>query len=1289
MTHLLRPTKAAPSLASSMVRATLWVAAVFILHPFDAAAKSEEAASAVLRGEPAVAHLKQTEAYESLGEAVRAARYRVETDETGRRVMNDANGFQVSFAGNGWQLKPAEKDKTWVSNWRLRSFGYGAEQTMAADGGWHSAENRVELRRESQQITEWFVNSPKGVEHGFTLAARPGTEKGGEPLRLVMKLEGDLTARADDDGQVLTLLESDGAEALRYEKLKVWDARGRQLAARMRTEYGGEVWLEVEESAAQYPITIDPTFVQQSKLIANDGGGGEFGGGESFGHSVAISGDTAIVGAPYQPFFEDENGENYWIGAAYVFVRSGTTWTEQQKLTASDGETADLFGWSVAISGDTAVVGATEDDTNANSGQGSAYVFVRSGTTWMEQQKLTASDGAPDDRFSYSLAISGDTLIAGAVDEYDNENNDPTRYGSAYIFVRNGTTWTQQQKLMATDRLQAREFGEHVAISGDTVIVDADMDVSGDPGLAYIFVRSGTTWTQQQKLTSSSVSFFNAFYNSVGISGDTAIVGADYDTPSGSNHQGAALIFVRNGTVWTEQQKLTASDGVGGPPGSSLGDYFGSSVAISGDTIIIGAPGDASFGPETGEGSAYIFVRSGTTWTQRQKLTACDLGNDDSFGSDVAISGDTAIIGNATDTIGANEYQGSAYVFALSLTPNTPVGTNVVVSSCSGDVGVTFSQVTGAGDTTFAPIDPFSAGTPPPGYSILNAARAYDITTTATYTPPVTVCFTVSSINTETQFARARILHRENGQLIDRTILAPDSPAPDFATRRLCARVDSLSPFVIAFAPGAPPPAGTFLVTNTDDSGAGSLRQAILDANAAPGANNLTFDILFDFPQTITLTTGELLFPDSADANVTITGPGANLLTVSGNSVSRIFTILEAPVVNISRMTLAGGNGVGSTSGFGGAIHTQGALTLTDMGISGNGATVNGGGIEVGVDDPLTAIRCVISRNTANSDSSGTGRGGGINSGTGSTLVITDSVIDGNSVSGTTTAANNSGGIHSAGSLALTNSTVSFNRARRDGGGMSLSGSATITGCTISGNSATQKGGGIMNTSAMLTLTSSTIVSNSGSGGGGGVNSLSSAGPTNARSTIIAKNLGNATGHDYAGVVNSQGYNLIETTTGTTITGDTTGNITGVDPNLGPLQDNGGPTFTRALLAGSPALDQGASSGATTDQRGRPRPVDDASIPNAPDGDGADIGAFELEFPHPNVRITSITKTGNSVLLQGLGVPAAIYEIEATEDLAQGFDPDPIGSATAGSNGKFQLIDTTNLPRRFYRVVYP
>jgi hypothetical protein len=373
---------------------------------------------------------------------------------------------------------------------------------------------------------------------------------------------------------------------------------------------------------------------EQIALTASDGATNDL-----FGFSVAVDGDTAVVGA-----YDDEvTFPNQ--GSAYVFIRSGSTWTQQGKLTASDGAALDSFGTSVAIFGDSIVVG-----TSGN--PGSAYVFTRSGGTWTEQQKLTASDGAAGDYFAYSVAISGDTVVAGA--SYDDIGAN-SEQGSAYVFTRSGSTWTEQQKLTASDGAAGDFFGYSVAIAGDTIVVAASDDDIGsnvNQGSAYVFTRSGSTWTEQQKLTASDGAAGDYFGFSVAIAGDTIVVGAIYDNAG----QGSAYVFTLSGSTWTEQENLTASDG-------AAMDYFGWSVAIAGDTIVVGAIYDNG-----GQGSAYVFARSGSTWTEQQKLIASDGAPGDFFGFSVAVSGDTILTGASNDDVGTNGNQGSAKIFQTKMT---------------------------------------------------------------------------------------------------------------------------------------------------------------------------------------------------------------------------------------------------------------------------------------------------------------------------------------------------------------------------------------------------------------------------------------------------------------------------------------------------------------------------------------------------------------------------------------------------------------------------------------------
>ncbi|MGI9256961.1 MAG: fibronectin type III domain-containing protein, partial [Salinispira sp.] len=352
---------------------------------------------------------------------------------------------------------------------------------------------------------------------------------------------------------------------------------------------------------------------------------------DNFGYSVAVDGDTAIIGAY-------DGGINK--GSAYVFTRSGSTWTQQQELTADDGANGDYFGYSVAVDGDTAIVGAYGDESST----GSAYVFTRSGSTWTQQPKLTADDGAGSDYFGYSVAVHGDTAIVGAW-------GDDSSTGSAYVFTRSGSAWTQQPKLTASDKLTSDRFGTSVAVDGNTAIVGAYRDESST-GSAYVFTRSGSAWPpQQQKLTADDDGAINDNFGiSVAVDGNTAIVGAYGDESS----TGSAYVFTRSSSTWTRQQKLTADDG-------AASDWFGYSVAVDEDTdtAIVGAYQD-----ESSTGSAYVFTRSSSTWTEQKKLTADDGADEDSFGTSVAVDGDTAIVGAyGTDASNTKLNAGSAYIF--------------------------------------------------------------------------------------------------------------------------------------------------------------------------------------------------------------------------------------------------------------------------------------------------------------------------------------------------------------------------------------------------------------------------------------------------------------------------------------------------------------------------------------------------------------------------------------------------------------------------------------------------
>jgi hypothetical protein len=427
--------------------------------------------------------------------------YHIGTSVKGRLIANNpSQRLSFGFSNRGIEVSTVQGNR-WGMH--LLSYGFDGEAVPLEPVSPKGQGARVEY--EHNGMTEWYINSPYGLEQGFTFKAP--VEAKAKRLRLSFSLEGEVWQQGDS-----LVFSSKGSSQIRYQGLHAFDATGRSLVSGLALE-GNRLGIEVDVTGAIYPVTVDPFFSVVNKLIASDASSYD-----GFGHSVGISGDTAVIGSSGN----DDNGDG--SGSAYVFVRNGTTWNEQQKLTASDGAEGDKFGYPVAISGDTVVIGAAGDDDNGDA-SGSAYVFVRNGTTWSQQQKLIASDGAAIDCFGYSVAVSGDTAVIGAANDDDNGNTS----GSAYVFVRSGTTWNQQQKLTASDGAEADMFGCSVAVSGDTAVIGAERDdVNGYlSGSAYVFVRSGTTWSQQQKLTDSE--YYARFGCSVAISGDTAVVGAYYD----------------------------------------------------------------------------------------------------------------------------------------------------------------------------------------------------------------------------------------------------------------------------------------------------------------------------------------------------------------------------------------------------------------------------------------------------------------------------------------------------------------------------------------------------------------------------------------------------------------------------------------------------------------------------------------------------------------------------------------------------------------------------------------
>jgi len=362
---------------------------------------------------------------------------------------------------------------------------------------------------------------------------------------------------------------------------------------------------------------------QVAELTASDGSAGD-----RFPVPVCLSGGVAILGAGL-----DDCAAGPDCGSAYIFREMSGHWVQEAKLTASDAVAGARFGWSVAISGNVAVVGAYVSDA--------VYVYRFNGSTWVQEAKLTGPGG----RFGWSVAADGNVAVVGAY--YAN---------SAYFYRFDGTSWVQE----AVVSVPSFYFGHWVAVDGDVAVIGAVFEscaAGAHCGAAYVYRFNGTTWIQEQRLAASQPAAEDNFGYSVAISGSAALIGSHGDNCNPGVDCGAAYVYRFDGATWLEEAKLTASD-------RAAGDGFGLPVSIYADAVLVGASGkDCSAGADCG--AAYLFRRTGPTWGETAKIIPSDVAANDQFGASLSLSGDTAIIGSYGDDYGGPDF-GSACVFDVT-----------------------------------------------------------------------------------------------------------------------------------------------------------------------------------------------------------------------------------------------------------------------------------------------------------------------------------------------------------------------------------------------------------------------------------------------------------------------------------------------------------------------------------------------------------------------------------------------------------------------------------------------
>ncbi|MCA9622014.1 MAG: hypothetical protein KC731_23485 [Myxococcales bacterium] len=491
-----------------------------------------------------------------------------------------------------------------------------------------------EVRYDRGPLIEWYLNGPLGIEHGFDLDAKPLAEVEGA-LVIELKVGGSL--RPEQRGDEVVLVE-DERVVFRYGKLFVADATGAAVPAELAAD-GDGIRIVIDDREAQYPLAVDPLMWVERQILTVPQGP-PFG---LFGLAVSVDGDTAVVTA----------GNAGEVGAAFVFVRMGTTWTFQQKVEDPGATDFDDYGFAAAVSGDTLAVSAPNGPTT----HGRVYIYVRTGTTWGLQQIL--DDPTPtSNNFGELIDLDGDTLVASA---RFTDVGSSVDQGAVHVYRRSGTTWALEQALTASDGSEGEGFGTRVALDGNTLAVGMYNDVINGQdyqGSVYVFERVGSVWTETQKLVAGDGDADDSFGYGLALQGNTLAVGAPYDDLSGFMEPGSAYVFTRVGSTWLGQQKLTRPNGM-------HNDRFGAELAVDGNLLLVGAPGRVISGANQGEIHVYEYQLN--YWYLDQTVVASDGNPWDFFGDNISLSGRAALVG-----VGFLFPAGKAYALDLEGTLGDP-----------------------------------------------------------------------------------------------------------------------------------------------------------------------------------------------------------------------------------------------------------------------------------------------------------------------------------------------------------------------------------------------------------------------------------------------------------------------------------------------------------------------------------------------------------------------------------------------------------------------------------------
>jgi trimeric autotransporter adhesin len=582
-------------------------------------------------------------------------------------ATNPEHELSAVFKAGGVNIRTGKADLGMT----MLSYGYGERMRSVGPAVPQASANRVEYKRGG--LTEWYENGPLGMEQGFTLAEPPAQKRAGA-LTIALALSGDYTASADQEGSQLTLKGHNQQETLLYGGLNSYDANGKDLKTWLEV-HGKQVELKVEDAGAVYPVVVDP-WVQVARLTVSNGAKYDF-----LGNSISVNqtGLVIVVGASQKTV-----GSNEEQGAVYVFVRPTKGWATtthyEAELTNASGQAGDNFGASVAVSSTatTIVIGAPQVTVNGNSYQGAVYVFARPAKGWASSSSptatLTASNGAASDFLGSAVAFDGVSAVAGAWGHTVGSNQ---YQGEAYVYTAPKTGWvsgTETAQLTSSDGEALDMFGYSVSAYNGTAVIGAPQaNVNGNiaEGAAYVFVAPSTGWvdaTDNVKLIEETGFSEDLFGFSVAISSDTttAVVGAEGANVDQNEGQGAAYVFVKPSSGWSNgpldpTAELTASDGL-------QEDYFGAAVSINynNTTIAVGAPFApySNLGP--GPGKVYTYAKPSGGWattsTYAQELVVQGGKPGAEYGISVGTNTNTLAVGAICATISGHTDQGAVFV---------------------------------------------------------------------------------------------------------------------------------------------------------------------------------------------------------------------------------------------------------------------------------------------------------------------------------------------------------------------------------------------------------------------------------------------------------------------------------------------------------------------------------------------------------------------------------------------------------------------------------------------------